>query len=177
MGQLISYTSPTGIDQLNLLDTINPQDASVAAGNLTADSVYLMRVRTKKPQTVSTMGCFIGAALGNIDMGIYTGALSGTLTRVASCGSTAAAGVNALQSIALTAAYTLQPGIDYWFAWASTGGSTTLTVGRSAAAVANVLTADATARCATKASAWSSGLPATLATFSATSFTVWVQAS
>lgn len=177
MGQLISYTSPTGQDQLGIIQTYYAQDGTLAATNLTADSVYLSRIRVERPIRVTNMHIYIGAAAGNIDLGIYTGTLSGGLTKVASTGSTAAAGSSALQTIALTAAYTLQPGIDYWFAFGSTSGSTTLTVARSAGVVALVLTTDTLALTAIKASAWSSGLPASLSSLSATSNTVWVAAS
>ncbi len=177
MGQLISFTSAVGQDEFGYVQTYYAQDGTLAATNLTADSVYLARVRVERAIRLTNMHIYIGAALGNIDLGIYTGTLSGGLTRVASCGSTAASGSSALQTIALTAAYTLQPGTDYWFAFGSTSGSTTLTVARSAGAVALVLTSDTLAMTAIKASAWSSGLPASLSSLSATSNTVWVAAS
>lgn len=164
-----------GLQQFNFVETYPSQDGSLAATNLTADSVYLARVRVAKEITIGSMSIYVGAALGNVDLGIYTGTLTGGLTKVASTGSTAAAGASAKQTINLTAPYTLQPGIDYWFAFGSTSGSTTLTVARTAGVVALVLTSDDDAVTAIKAAAWSSGLPASLSSLSATSNTVWVR--
>jgi hypothetical protein len=173
----LNLTQLPGGGQFPFVETYPSQDGTLAATNLTADSVYVARVRVMKQVTITNMHIYIGAALGNIDLGIYTGTLSGGLTRVASTGSTAAAGASALQTIALTAAYTLQPGIDYWFAFGSTSGGATLTVARSAGVVALVLTSDTLAVTAIKAAAWSSGLPATLSSLTATSNTVWVRGS
>ena len=177
MSLLTSFVNDNASDQFGFVETYNGHDGSFAATNLTADSVYLTRVRVKAAITVSTMHVYIGAALGNVDLGIYTGTRTGTLTRIASTGSTAAAGSSALQSIALTASVTLTPGTDYWFAFGSTSGSTTLTVARSASVIDLVLVTDALAKTAIKAAAWSSGLPTTIASLSATSNVVWVAAS
>lgn len=174
---LTSMTESAGLDEFAFVQTYTAQDGTLAATNLTADSVYVARVKVERAIRVTNMHIYIGAAAGNIDLGIYTGTLSGGLTKVASTGSTAAAGASALQTIALTAAYTLQPGVDYWFAFGSTSGSTTLTVARTAGVVALVLTSDTLAVTAIKAAAWSSGLPASLSSLSATSNTVWVGAS
>lgn len=176
---LLTSLTQNGISGFDFLETYPVQDGSLAATNLTADSVYVARVRAPKSMKLSTMHVYIGAALGNIDLGIYTGTLSGGLTKVASTGSTAAAGASALQSIALTAAYVVQANVDYWFAFGSTSGSTTLTVARTAGVGALVLTSDTLARTAIKASGWSSGLPASFAggSMSGTSNTVWLAAS
>lgn len=168
---------PIGPDQFDVIESYPSGDGSLAATNLTADAIYLTRVRVKKQITVTTMHIYIGAALGNIDLGIYTGTRTGTLTRIGSTGSTAASGASALQSIALTAPVVLDPGVDYWFAFGSTSGSTTLTVARSASVVTLVLVSDTLAKTCFKASGWSSGLPATLTSLAATSNVVWLAAS
>ncbi len=109
--------------------------ASIAAGTQTANSASLILVRVGRPIRLTSLSIYIGGASGNVDVGIFT--RSGTTyTLVASSGSTAAAGTNAMQTIALTAAYTLSPGTDYYFGEVADNG--TVTIGRSSAVSATV---------------------------------------
>ena len=99
---------------------------SVAVGN---QAVYaLVRVPGNKPLVVTTATWYIGAAAGNIDVGV--GTISGTtFTLLASTGSTAASGTNARQSASLTSSVVLVPDTDYYLAFVAST-TTTLTVGR-----------------------------------------------
>ncbi|MCC6314207.1 MAG: DUF4082 domain-containing protein [Thermomicrobiales bacterium] len=95
---------------------------------LTANQAYLVRFRVAKPITVANIRVFVGSATsGNLDAGLYT--LNGTTwTRIASAGSTAAGTASTMQTLALTAAVTLVPGVDYWVAFAADNATVTILV-------------------------------------------------
>ena len=133
----LDLIASTGGDQFDFVSSHGPitRTASIAAGTQTANSASLILVRVGRPITITSLTIYIGTASCIVDVGIFT--RSGTTyTLVASSGSTAAAGTNATQTIALTAAYTLQPGIDYYFAEVADNG--TVTIGRSSAVAATV---------------------------------------
>lgn len=90
-------------------------------GNGTA---YWFAVRVAKPTPITSMVLSIGTgSAGNVDVGIYT-TDGTTMTKVASTGSTAV-GAGPSQTIALTAAYMLQPGQTYYFAFVADSGTPT----------------------------------------------------
>lgn len=141
--------------------------ASAAAWPV-ANTATLTKVRTAKPITVSSVTIFIGAAAGNVDVGIYS--LTGsTWNRLASSGSTAAAGTNAVQTINLTAPIALSPHVDYWIAVVA-DTTTTLTIGRLAppAALGGFGNGNVS-----KASSFP--LPSQITTPAATSYTPWAR--
>lgn len=128
MGLLYSFTSATksGGGQLPFLSE-PPAASSTGVAWPTANAAVFARVRVGAPLRVTRMHTFIGAASGNVDLGLYRSDDGGTtLTRIASTGSTAASGTNAEQVIALTAAVTLVPGIDYYLAMAADNATVTV---------------------------------------------------
>lgn len=132
-------TMPAGLGQLPWFAPIPPNGITSAQAFPTANAAYGFRGRVSAPLAVSKIQYSVGAAAGNVDLGIYTSTDEGTtLTRIASTGSTAVSGSSTTQTINLTAAVTLAPGVDYWlFITADT--ITTLTIPRSSipAAVGN----------------------------------------
>lgn len=129
--------APPGGAQFDFVSTHGPvaRTVSIAAGTQTANSASLGLVRVGRPILITNLSIYIGTASGNVDVGIFT--KSGTtFTLVASSGSTAAAGTAAIQTIPLTAVYTLSPGIDYYFGEVADNG--TVTIGRSSAVAVTV---------------------------------------
>src|SRR5690349_5631390 len=102
-----------GGDQMDFIETCSPVGVSTATD--AANQATFHRIRVSKSITVSQMTIFVATASGNIDLGIYQSDGT-TLTRLASTGSTAVAGTNAIQTINLSASVTTQPGIDYYLA-------------------------------------------------------------
>lgn len=94
-----------------------------------ANNATLTKVRVSRPVLVSSIVVGIGTSSGNIDAGIYD-LVGTTWTRRASAGSTAAAGTNALQTLAMTAPVWLTPGKDWWIAVVA--DNTTITLARAA---------------------------------------------
>lgn len=113
-----------GGDQMPYVSTLG-LEAGQTAATLTANQAYLVRVRVAKPLTISTLTFFVGTASGNVDAGIYQSDGT-TLTRLAAAGSTAAAGASATQTLTLSAPVTLQPGIDYYIAFAADNATVTI---------------------------------------------------
>lgn len=103
-----------------------------------ANTAILVKVRVAKPVRVASIVVGIGTASGNVDAGIYDSDGT-TWTRRASSGSTAAAGTNAMQTLAMTTPIWLTPGKDWWIAVAA--DNTTVTMPR--AALNSFLSADA----------------------------------
>lgn len=109
--------------------------ASIAAGTQTANSASLVLVRVSKPVLITNLSLYIGGASGNVDVGIFT-RNGTTYTLVASSGSVAAAGTNAIQTIPLTAPYWLMPGVNYYFG--EVADNATVTIGRTSAVSSSV---------------------------------------
>lgn len=88
-----------------------------------ANTAVLQRFRVAAPFVLGKIAVYNGAtSAGNVDAGIYTSDGS-TWTRVASNGGVAAGSANAAQEIAMSAAYTLAPGVDYWVAIVASDGT------------------------------------------------------
>lgn len=172
MSLLTSFSRPVGIQQSNWIENTNPIDPSLAVAAPAANTAYLSLVRVSRAITVSKIVVEIGGASGNIDVGIYTSADESTFDRVASSGTTAQAGTNALQTISLTAAYTLVPGVNYWFACAA--DNAVGTVLRTSAAAANAVAISAGNKAIAKATSFV--LPTSLAAMSSTTIVVWMRA-
>ncbi|MCC7413847.1 MAG: hypothetical protein IT495_19690 [Gammaproteobacteria bacterium] len=97
------------------------------AATPTANQAYCVWFRVDAAVTVTTMKYVTGSPSGNVDLGIYEfNADASLLTRLGSTGSTAAAGSGVVQSIALTAAVRISPGVDYCLAFAADNGTITL---------------------------------------------------
>lgn len=129
-----------------------------AVNTLAANTVYLKRLpRIAVPKTITQIEYWVGTANGNVDAGYYTSTDGSTFTRVASAGSTAAAGSGEWQALVLTAPLTRVPRVDYWIAFGTDSAS--LTTGRLS--LVNNTIPGKGSRALTKA-AWSSGLPASL---------------
>ena len=95
---------------------LNAFTAAVAAWPAISQA-FFFRVRVAKSISITTISFFVGTASGNVDVGVFTSTDGGsTLTLARSSGSTAVAGSSAWQDVALTSAYVLNPGIDYWLA-------------------------------------------------------------
>lgn len=116
MGEGLDLIPASGLDQMPYVETIDGRFVN-ATGGVTAQQGYFMRLdRLSASLTVSALKVCNGTVVaGNVDLGIYRSDGS-TLTLVASTGATALSGNDAIQTINLTAAYTLLPGIDYYFA-------------------------------------------------------------
>lgn len=126
-------SAPTGLvlpvpgrEQPSWLETFDPRDPSAALATLAANTAYLSLIRPSAPIRISSLVVEIGGASGNIDFGVFTSTDASTFTLLASTGSTASAGTNALQTIALTSAVTLTPGISYWFSVAADNAIVTI---------------------------------------------------
>lgn len=103
---------------------------AIGASAPTSNRVYLARI-DEISATTTTMTHYVGAAAGNCMVGLYTfdGA---TFTRVATSASTAIAGTTTTQNIALSAAYTRQPGLDHYAAFiGDAAAATNATIGRA----------------------------------------------
>lgn len=114
--------------QSNTIESL-PVSVATAAFTPTANQVYLKRFSVIGDVLITNLIYYVRVASGNVDLGIYEN-VSGTLTRIAHTGSTAVAGTNAAQSIALLAPVTLVPGGDYFFALEADTG-VTLSIDRS----------------------------------------------
>jgi hypothetical protein len=80
---------------------------------------------------ITAIEVLVFAAAGNLDVGLVT--VSGTTaTRLGSSGSTAAAGVVAIQRLALTSTVTLAPGRSDYYVVVAASDATTLSVGMTA---------------------------------------------
>ena len=111
---------------------IEPIDARAFVGGaaVSADGAYLVWFRVDFPFRATAMEYLCSTASGNVDLGIFSTADFSAFTLLGSTGATAAAGSNAMQSINLSAAVDLAPGIDYYAAIVGPSGS--LQIGRIA---------------------------------------------
>ncbi len=121
-------TQPSSNAQLDFIQSAPLGTENGAAVYTSANLAILTRFRVAKAMTITTMTCFVQTASGSLDMGIYTSVDFTTYSRLGSTGSTLAAGSSVNQAVALTASVTLQPGVDYFLAFAS--DNTTLSIGR-----------------------------------------------
>ena len=124
---IITGTPPSG-GQLPYVSTLS-FDAATGVSTFAANTVVVTRFRVFAPISVNQATVFIGTASGNIDIGVWRSNET-TLTLLTSTGSTAAAGTNATQTIALLSAVTLLPGIDYYAGCVP--NNATVTFGRAA---------------------------------------------
>lgn len=172
-------TKPTGLVlpppasvQMNFVETVDARlIGGVSAGS--ANAAYLARVRVSKTIDVSTIRVYVGTQSGNLDVGIYVDNGGTTYDRIASSGSTACGTGSAVQALSLTAAVTLSPGMDYWFACAR--DNTTATLLRAGPGIAAVAALHNTVI----AFATSFPLPTTLTKASASGDTptIWMRGS
>jgi hypothetical protein len=89
------------------------KDATIAAATVGANVAYCMRIQVEAPITVATLSIVNGGTIsGNVDVGIYRSDGT-TLTRLVSAGSTAQAGVSAIQTFNTTDV-DLFPGFEYY---------------------------------------------------------------
>jgi hypothetical protein len=154
-------------------------DRRIATGvaPLTANQMYVAKVRFPRVMTIANMLAYIGTQSGNLDMGIFDCAVAGPHTTasvlrwLASTGSVAAGAGGAVQVAALTAPLTVRPDKDYWLAIAA--DNATVTFARIGP-IAAMMTYDL--RTGTKATSFP--LPTTtVTTFGSGSNTPWVGAA
>lgn len=126
-------SAPTGLvlpqmggAQWGFASTMDPAMTS-GVQTLTANRAFLALVRVGRAIPMSQLSVYVGTSSGNLDVGVYVSDGT-TLTRLASAGSTAMAGTNTTQTIAVSA-ITLSPGQNYYFAVALDNG--TGTIGRA----------------------------------------------
>lgn len=104
---------PPGLSQPEYWETYSPL---VAAGNgtVTANQAHMVRLpRLAKAQSFTNAHIFVVSATGNLDVAIM--ADDGTqYTRLVATGSTAVAGTNVIQTVALASTFRGDPGKDYW---------------------------------------------------------------
>lgn len=113
------------------IQTFQPHTASSAGAWPAANRAIFCLVRPKQTRAVSAIQFFVGTQSGNVDVGVYTHA-GGTMTRLASAGSTACGAGSAVQSINLSAPVLLVAGRTYYLALSC--DNTTATFARQASA-------------------------------------------
>lgn len=115
-----------GGNQDLFIEPMDPRFFTATSAYSGASTAYLLKFRLSKATTATSLTYSVGAASGNVDLGIFTSTDNLNFTLLGSSGSTASAGTNANQTIALTANVNLVPGVNYWAAISS--DNTTLTV-------------------------------------------------
>lgn len=123
---------PPDLGSLDFVESVSHKAVSTVA--TAASGVCIMyKFRVGRPGRLSTATVYVGTASGNIDIGICTS--DGTnFVKQASTGSTVVAGSSALQAIAFTSPYTVQPGVDHWISLLVDNGTATLLRGATFAA-------------------------------------------
>ena len=171
----IARDSPQFPDLLEPVIPARSAGATTTAVAAFASDVYLYRFRVSEAITVANAKVWIGAtAAGSIALGIYTES-GGTWTLVVSTASTAAAGTNAIQTIAFATptTYALAPGTDYWAALGGDASTGTLTILRGASLAGGGLGALGNLALL-KSDVYSAGLPATIVTPAGTTTPYWI---
>lgn len=147
------------------LAPIDPRLATASAA-MTANAVYLQRLpRVESPKLLSAGYYFWSSVAANGAMSLLTAdrvvvteadAAAATYTAVASSAPAAAAGANTWQSLAFTAPYWYNPGVDLWVAIGFDAAAVVLRI--SSASNTTLLFGQTIA----KLSAYSSGIPASI---------------
>jgi len=132
----------------------------------TANTIALTRLpRVIVSYRVTRMGVINGTVVAaNMDLALMTSSDEVNFTRVASSGPIAAAGSSVIQWLTLTAAYVLVPGVDYWAAWGEDALNPVVRF------VPSVGLGVVKAEHVSKATAWASGIPATLTGMAGSAF-------
>lgn len=153
------------------LDTIGGATGNnLGLGTLTQNTIYLYKLRVQQARSITVVDVANGATI-NGNFAVAIGTISGgTWTRLATTGVVAQSGASALQSPAI--ALDLVPDTDYYAAFGT--DSATATFGRLVSALA--VMAGAGGMQYSKATAYSSGIPSSLATLTASAaHTVWMR--
>lgn len=131
---------PPGFEQFDdYVDVIPAISGSFASFVLGQNIAYYTRFRVARPIKIAKIRYYVGTTQhGNVDVGIFS-LVGSALTLLGSSGSTAQGSTSAVQTVNLTAAVTLVPGVDYCSAIVS--DSATATSGRIAG-VAAILQTD-----------------------------------
>lgn len=115
-----------GYDRRNLfVGPVSPLMAASLQSVASANDAVFMGFMVVAQATVSVAKIRVGTQSGNVDAGIYDSAG----TRLASSGTTACGSGNATQSLPLSAAVTLKPGILYYAAIACDNATATFLTG------------------------------------------------
>lgn len=165
MSSLLTTLVRTPFIRKPYLTPLDPRTAS-STGASVANVVYWMRLpRVNTPTLISTGYYFWASGAANGAMAILSAdravitdadATAATYTAVASTASTAAAGASTWQAIAFTAPYWYLPGTDRWVA---IGFDAAATIHRNSMTTSTSLLFGLAVA---KASAYSSGIPASL---------------
>jgi len=166
-----AVAAAVGLAQLGVVEPVLCHGGQATGGQtLTALSAYLQLVRVARPVTVASLTCYTSAATTSLHLGI----MDATFTRVAAAAAKVLAVAGGLNTQALTAAFTYQPGVDYYHVIVC---DTTVAVVRGYAAVAatvlNVGVGAGTQRALIKAVAQDT-VPASLVTPTASPFGLWI---
>lgn len=113
-----------------ILEPMDPRYVTAASAIAGISTAYLIKFRVQKPTIATALSIYVGAASGNVDLGIFSSTDGVAFTLLGSTGSTLSAGTNAAQTINLPVNVLLAPGTNYWAALAA--DNTTLTVGQIA---------------------------------------------
>lgn len=114
----------------DFLETYPP--LATTAGSITANIVYMGRLWVPKAKTITQMAYSVGNnGTANVDLGVFSSSDLITWTLMASTGSTAAVGTNAVQWINLTAPFDLIAGNTYWLGFVAS--TSTITAVRTSA--------------------------------------------
>lgn len=167
----MTRTNP-GAGSFPWVETYLFASSDLVVGTVVANRAYVQRTRVDNAIRVTKARWYVGVASGNVDVGIYS--FDGTTaTLLASTGATAAAGTSAYQEANLTAAFTFQPGVDYWIFFMATDGAT-FTTQRVGGTVTEGATVDTSISRFYKAAAGNS-LAASYTSFTASSATIWAK--
>lgn len=136
-----------------------------------AGAVYLYRFQLAAPLTITKMGLYCGATVvaSTVDLGIYTGTITGTtFTRLISTTPFTPTANNETQQ-ALSATVTLSAGVPYWAALGNNHATNTILRLSSAGELTDTGNA-----ALVLTGAWSSGLPASIPTPVGTNLVPWL---
>lgn len=169
MGDL-NLIAGTGFGQLDIVEPVICP-AGMASGGiaLTAQSAVLMLVRVTKPVTVTKLSCYTSAATANVDMSI----LDSAYNEISPISAPVAAVAGGLTTGTLSAAFTYQPGVDYYHAIVLDASVTIVRGFTGQAVILNAGTGAGTQRALIKAVAQNT-IPASIASPAATAVGLWV---
>lgn len=136
----------------------NRDDAG--AGSVTQNTLLFFRVMPASSFRTTKVDIYVGTAANNVDIAIGT-VSAGTFTRLAAIGQTAAAGVNAPQEFNLT--FDWVAGQEYFVCFGTDSATITVARYQPISPAFSALGGQAYS----KASGWSSGIPASVPALSA----------
>lgn len=145
----------------------------------TNGTVYVAKLRTNKPITVTNLHIFVTVAIGTPTSGQNFAALYSSSKQLlsATADQSTAWGSTGMQTMALTAAQSVPAGNFYVAIWSNAGTRPTLRAGATGTASVNGITSAANSPWATADTSITTTGPSTLGSFTALSNAIWVGVS